>query len=154
METVMNTIVNDLLLPVVLIIVSTTIIIVKSYAKRITDSVTEKNDLDKLERTFAIKKHLLDEIQLLVKSAVASNMQLAESLKADGKYISDEDAKMLSNSAKELILFALPNSITEEDGSLISIIGSREVLEQIIDSMIEKEVYEYKIKSKGNKSNK
>lgn len=146
MDEFIKVVTDNILTPAILIIASAVIIIVKNYAKKISDSIVTKNEIDALEKTQAAKEKILKEVASAVEAAVGSNMQTANDIKASGNKLTDEQSDELKNNAKKIALASLPTSITDEDGSLMKIIGGKEKLDIIIDSYIEKYVYEYQVK--------
>lgn len=146
MDEFIKVVTDNILTPAILIIASAVIIIVKNYAKKISDSIVTKNEIDALEKTQAAKEKILKEVASAVEAAVGSNMQTANDIKASGNKLTDEQSDELKNNAKKIALASLPTSITDEDGSLMKIIGGKEKLDTIIDSYIEKYVYEYQVK--------
>ncbi len=125
--------------------------LINSFAKKITASIVAKNDAESLEKVFATKSYVIQEIDKIVEAAVASNMQIAEDMKRAGQKLSEEQITQLQESAKELVLNSLPASLTEESGSMIQVIGGQDKLYALISALLEKHVYEYKIK-KYNKT--
>ena len=109
-------------------------------------SIVNKNAMSDLEKETAVRKKLLDTIESCVEAAVGSNMQLADSMKEDGNSLTEEQIAKLNKNVKTLVYSSLPSSLTEEDGTLMKIIGGPDKLEALIDAMMEKYVYEYKIK--------
>lgn len=149
---IITSIVDNVLLPVLLVVGSTVLLVVKSYVNKITKSIIAKNELDALERTNSVNNHLINEISVIVESAVASNMQLAESMKEGSENgLSDDQIKELNESTMRLINNALPPSLLDVDSPLLEIIGGRERLNSIIKNMIEQYVYEYKVKRSRSK---
>lgn len=147
MQSIITSIVDNVLLPVLLVVGSTVLLVVKSYVNKITKSIIAKNELDALERTNSVNNHLINEISIIVESAVASNMQLAESMKENNENgLSDDQIKELNESTLRLINNALPPSLLDDNSPLLEIIGGRERLNSIIKNMIEQYVYEYKVK--------
>lgn len=120
--------------------------LIKSFADRITKSVVAKNEAASLEKVFATKSYIIKEIDDIVGAAVASNMQIADDMKKAGHKLSEEQIMQLQESAKELVINSLPASLTEESGSMIQIIGGQDKLYSLINALMEKHVYEYKIK--------
>lgn len=147
MQSIITSIVDNVLLPVLLVVGSTVLLVVKSYVNKITKSIIAKNELDALERTNSVNNHLINEISIIVESAVGSNMQLAESMKENNENgLSDDQIKELNESTLRLINNALPPSLLDNNSPLLEIIGGRERLNSIIKNMIEQYVYEYKVK--------
>lgn len=129
-------------------------LMVKSFGNKITKSFEAKNELEQMEKINNMKTSLMQQIGVVVKASVASNMQIAKKMKEQGGKLSDEQIAELNNSAKKLTMDSLPESLTKEGGSLNSIIGGNNRLDNIIDGMLEQYVYEYKITDKTNTSNR
>lgn len=141
-----KTIVDNILLPLLIVIGSSLIMIVKSYVKKVTDSMIAKNEVASLNNITSIKNHILAEIGTIVQAAVFSNMSIADAMKADGSKLSDEQITMLQDSARQLIYQALPVTLTDESGSLMKIVGGKDKLDAIINSLLEHAVIEAKSK--------
>ena len=145
MESVLTkAVVDNILLPILVVIGSSLLVIAKTYVKRITDSIIAKNESVSLGNIASIKNHLLAEIATIVQAAVCTNMTIAESLKTGGIKLSDTDVSMLQDSAKQLIYQSLPPSLTDEAGSMLKIIGGKEKLDSIINGALEHAVIEAK----------
>jgi hypothetical protein len=145
MKDALNTISTTYLIPALATIASVVLVAITNYVKKAVESFQAKNDLDKLKKLNEIKSTLLDQIETVVKSVVASKMQIALGYKEKNNgSLTEQQASELKTKAREETLAMLPNSLTEDGGSLLSIIGSKEKLNLIIDSFIEKYVYEYK----------
>lgn len=145
--TIISTVTDNILIPVIILIASTILIVARSYAKRLTSSVVSKNEAEALEKVFATKSHIVSELSTIVEAAVASNMQMAQAMKANGHKLTEEEINKLNLSARKMIMTALPSQITDTNGSLIGVMGGKEALDSLIDSLMEKYVYEYKLKA-------
>ena len=145
---VSKVVVDNVLMPVLMVIGSAVLVVVKSYVKRITDSMIAKNEISTLNNITSIKNNLLAEIATIVQAAVCTNMSLAQSLRqaGDTNYLSDSEIVMLQNTTKELVYQALPASLTEDNGSLLKIIGGKDKLDVIINSQLEHAVINTKSK--------
>lgn len=139
---------DHILIPVLIAIGVGIAAAAKYYADKISKSVVARNELASMEKENTVRKDLLTTLSTTVEAAVASNMQLANVMKKNGNKLTDDQISELNRSAKQLVLNTLPPSLTEEGGVLLEIIGGRDRLDAIISSMMEKYVYEYKIKSK------
>ena len=138
---------DQIVMPVLVVIASAVLVVVKSYVKKVTDSMIAKNELATLNNIASIKNHLLAEIATIVQAAVSSNMSVADTLKAsNGGGLSDEQIAMLQTSARELIYQALPDNLTDENGSLMKIVGGKDKLDAIINGLLEHAVIEAKSK--------
>ena len=140
--------VDNILMPILMVIGSAVLVVVKSYVKRITDSMIAKNEISSLSNITTIKNNLLCEIGTIVQAAVCTNMSLAESLKSAGgtNKLTDTDIAMLQDSTKQLVYQALPTSLTEENGSLLKIVGGKDKLDLIINNQLEHAVISTKSK--------
>jgi hypothetical protein len=145
MKEALSSISTTVLIPALTTIASVVLVFISNYVKKAVESFQAKNDLEQLKKLNEIKTTLLDQIETVTKSVVASKMQIALGYKKENTdgHLTDEQSTELKTKAKEEVLAMLPNSLTEDDGSLLSIIGSKEKLNLIIDSFIEKYVYEY-----------
>lgn len=145
MNDLTNLLMDNLVVPVVAALGGLLLLVIKSFGDKITKSTTSKNDAAQVEAMFNIRQMIIKEVQELVDAAVASNMQIADDMKKNGHRLTDEEAKNLSVTAKNLVLVSLPDELVKDDGSLCKIIGGPQKLESMIDAMIEKSVYMYKI---------
>ena len=156
--TIIQTIIDNLAAPILIAIGGAIALLINKWADKIGNSVTVKNEIESIEKRMKTRKDILDTLAPTVEAAVASNMQLANTVKERNGKLSEEDVLMLNESAKKLVFNTLPKSLTEEDGVLLDIIGGPEQLDAAITVMIERYVYEYKLKmastSKENSSNK
>lgn len=143
---VMDIITNNILIPALVIIGSTILVIIRSYAEKIMKSVTVKNQIECLELETRTRNNIYEEIDDIVGGAVAANMKLAEEMKKaaaeKGRELLQSEIAMLNNAARELIYNALPDSLTREGGILHTLIGGGDKLRTIIDDCIEKHVIE------------
>lgn len=142
---------DHIFVPVMIVIGAALVIVVKHYADKIAKSIVAKNEISSMTKENTARKELIETLNSIVESAVASNMQLAEKMKEDGQKLSQEQIDELNNVCKTLVMNSLPLSLTEENGILLEVIGGQEKLDAIISSMMEKHVYEYKVK-KSNKA--
>lgn len=130
------------------------VVLLQKFGNKITKSIDAKNEIASLNKQSATRIQLLSELKVFVEAAVASNMQLAEKMKAaQGGQLTDEQGAELQAAAKELVYKVLPPSLTEDDGVLLEVIGGRGRLDAIIDNLIEQYVYEYKTPSDKKKQN-
>ena len=147
LQSVMDIVINNILVPILLIVGSAILVLAKSYADKITKSIISKNETDQLKAMSEAANTLLDKINLVVEAAVASNMPLADKLKSEheNEKLTTEDIEMLNQSAVELVYEILPNSIMDENnGILAKSLGGTVDLEKLIESLIEKHVLEQK----------
>jgi len=147
-ERVLDIITNNILAPALLAIGSAILLIIRSYAEKMMKSIVSKNEKECLELETKTKVNILAEIDNIVSGAVAANMKLAEELKIaaaeKGRDLTSAEVAMLNNSARELIMNALPDSLTREGGILHTIVGGSEKLRIIIDDSIEKHVIDHR----------
>ena len=147
-STIIQTIIDNLAVPILFAIGTGLGVIATKWTEKIGKSVTVKNEIESIEKRTKVRKDILESLDPIVQSAVASNMQLANEIKATKGKLTQEDAKMIYNSTMDLIMCTLPKSLTEEDGVLLEIVGGESQLKSSIKVMIEKHVYEYKFKTK------
>lgn len=137
---------DNIIVPITLILGSTIVGIVKVLGDRVTKSIIAKNEIESLERITATKTNILSELSTIVDAAVASNMRLANKMKENGQKLNDEQILELNESAKLLISNAISPSLSENDGVLLNLFGGQDKLDSIIDSLMEKFVIEEKMK--------
>lgn len=141
---------NNLLVPAIVAGGTYLIALTKKYAKRYFDGLEVKRELENLAKTTEIKNTILREIETVVSSVVGSNMQIADSIKKEnGGTLTDEQSEKIRTTVKEVIMASLPVSLTDKEGVLMKVVGGQEQLDRIIDNMIEKHVYDYKIRKVG-----
>ena len=140
--TIFQTIIDNLAVPILLAIGGGLAVIATKWTEKIGNSITVKNEIDSIQKRMKARKDILDTLEPTVKSAVASNMSLAKKLKETNGRLTEEDISQLNKSAKDLVMSTLPDSLTQDEGVLLDIIGGRDQLESAIDVMIEKYVYE------------
>lgn len=140
-------ILDHIFVPVMIVIGAALVIVVKHYADKIAKSIVAKNEISSMTKENTARKELIETLNSIVGSAVASNMQLAEAMKKNGQKLTQEQIDELNNTCKTLVINSLPLSLTEDNGILLEVIGGREKLDAIISSMMEKHVYEYKVKN-------
>lgn len=142
---IMNLITDNILVPVLTVIGAAVALYFKSYFNKLTKSQIAKNDAEALEKLIEARSRIYQQVSDIVKTSVASNMQLADSMKAKGEKLTDEQIDELNEKAKNMISATLAPQMNDENSGMLEIIGGQDVLNQIIDGMIEKYVYEYKI---------
>jgi 3-phosphoglycerate kinase len=142
----MNTLVTTVFIPIILIAGSTLLVLIKSYADKITKSILEKNKIEELESMSSTKNQVLDGIDKIVEAAVCANMQLAEELKDQSKEhkLTSAQANQLHDAAKQLIYNSLPKSLKDENNALLKLIGGKQVVDTLIENMMEKHIIEWK----------
>lgn len=146
-------ILDHIFVPVMIVIGAALVIVVKHYADKIAKSIVAKNEISSMTKENTTRKELIETLNSIVESAVASNMQLAEAMKKNGQKLTQEQIEELNNTCKTLVINSLPLSLTEENGVLLEVIGGKEKLNAIISSMMEKHVYEYKVKNTLSQNN-
>lgn len=155
-QTVVNTlgqnILDNLMVPLILLFAGAVIAIIKPRVDKMVDSITARADMDELMEENTVRKELLELIDKQVQAAVASNMSIAIMIKKrNGGTMPEEDGKRLAENARELVMNSLPLSLTKEGEKLNSIIGGTDRLEAVIKNSLEKHVYEYKYRGENPK---
>lgn len=144
-----GSILDNIAVPIIIAIGGAVLVVVKHYADKVAKSVIAKNEISAMEKQGSVRKSLLETLGTIVEAAVASNMQLADTMKRDGTKLTQDQIVELNLSATQLIYNSLPPSLTNEDGVLLEIIGGTDKLNAVIKSMMEKYVYEYKLRPKN-----
>lgn len=142
----MHAVMDNIITPVLVVIGSAILMVVRSYVKRIRDSIIAKNEMVSLDSLTRIKNNLLEEIETIVKAAVFTNMNLANAMKIGGKKLTDTEIEMLQQSTKSLVYQTLPTTLTEDNGVMLEVIGGKDRLDGIINNFIEKSVIDAKAK--------
>lgn len=142
-----NAIMDNLMVPVIVIIAGALIAIFQPKINKIVQKHLAKEDMKEINEENTIRKDLISLIDSQVKSAVAANMSLANYIRRENNGdIPDEEGKKLAENAKQLVMNSLPVSLTDKDGNLNKILGGTDRLEAIIETSLKKYVYEYKFK--------
>ena len=142
-----NAIMDNLMVPVIVIIAGALIAIFQPKINKIVQKHLAKEDMKEINEENTIRKDLISLIDSQVKSAVAANMSLANYIRRENNGdIPDEEGKKLAENAKQLVMNSLPLSLTDKDGNLNKILGGTDRLEAIIETSLKKYVYEYKFK--------
>ena len=142
-----NAIMDNLMVPVIVIIAGALIAIFQPKINKIVQKHLAKEDMKEINEENTIRKDLISLIDSQVKSAVAANMSLANYIRRENNGdIPDEEGKKLAENAKQLVMNSLPVSLTDKDGNLSKILGGTDRLEAIIETSLKKYVYEYKFK--------
>jgi len=147
-EALTQSLMENIVTPIIVLVGSAILMVVRSYVKRIRDSIIAKNELVSLDSLTNIKNNLLEEIETIVKAAVFTNMQLANTMKLGGKKLTELEAEMLQKSTKTLVYQTLPSTLTDENGVMLEVIGGKERLDGIVNNFIEKAVIDAKSKIK------
>lgn len=138
-------ILDNLAIPVIVLFGAAFIAMIKPRIDKFVQSMVARADMKELMEENTVRKELIELIDGQVRSAVAANMSMAFSIKKrNGGVIPDEDAQRLANSARTAVMNSLPTTLTMADGSLNQVIGGSDRLESIIQSAMEKYIYEYK----------
>ena len=138
-------ILDNLAIPVIVLFGAAFIAMIKPRIDKFVQSMIARADMKELMEENTVRKELIELIDGQVRSAVAANMSMAFSIKKrNGGVIPDEDAQRLANSARTTVMNSLPTTLTMPDGSLNQVIGGSDRLESIIQSAMEKYIYEYK----------
>lgn len=148
MEELITTIMDNLVVPAILVVAGVLITIIQKFLTRIAKSIEIRDEMATIEKQVSIRNKLIEILNDIVKTAVANNMQLADEWKKNGGKLTEEQQKQLKETAVSLVYAALPASL-KDDGTLLEIIGGKEILNLLIGSLIEKFVYEYKITKNG-----
>lgn len=139
---------DHIIVPIIMAIGVGILFVLKHYIDKISKSIVAKNEISAMEKQSTVRKELLTTLSTIVEAAVGSNMQIANAMKANGEKLTPEQISELNQSAKKLVINSLPPSLTNDGGVLLEIIGGREKLDAVIDSLMEKSVYEYKVRAK------
>lgn len=143
--TFMTAVFEHITVPIIILVGGVIIAVLKPYAKKITTSLTTKNEMEYLEKMTTAKSNLMDQLDKLVESAVASNMQLAEKMKENGHKLTEDEISELNRSAKDIVVSSLPIEVLDPEGDLYKLIGGDDKLDKMIMSLMEKHVYVYKL---------
>lgn len=142
-----NAIMDNLMVPVIVIIAGGLIAIFQPKINKLVQKHLAKEDMKEINEENTIRKDLIALIDSQVQSAVAANMSLANYIRRENNgNIPDEEGKKLAENAKQLVMNSLPVSLTDKDGNLNKILGGTDRLEAIIETSLKKYVYEYKFK--------
>lgn len=150
-----QTILDNIMIPVVVALGALIVMIIKGYTDKISKSVLAKNYAEEVKLTFEANNKLMDEIATIVKSCVAANMEIAnymkeENLRKTGDYsLSDEQIISLQKKSHITVYAQLPGSLINEDSNMCKLIGGIDQLNVLIDTFIERYVYEYKLKQEN-----
>ena len=143
-DAITKALMDNIITPIIVLIGSAILMVVRSYVKRIRDSSIAKNEIVSLDSLTRVKNNLLEEIETIVNAAVLTNMQLANSMKSGGKKLTDLEAEMLQKSTKTLVYQTLPSTLTDENGVMLQVIGGKERLDGLVNNFIEKAVVDAK----------
>lgn len=143
-DVITKALMDNIITPIIVLIGSAILMVVRSYVKRIRDSIIAKNEMVSLDSLTRVKNNLLEEIETIVNAAVLTNMQLANSMKSGGKKLTDLEAEMLQKSTKTLVYQTLPSTLTDENGVMLQVIGGKERLDGLVNNFIEKAVVDAK----------
>ena len=146
-ESIIQSIIENIAIPAIVAFGGGVSLFIGRWVNKIGKSITLKNEIESIEKRAKARKDILDALRLTVEAAVGSNMQLANTMRQRNGKLTGDDIAVLKNTAKELIMNTLPESLKSEDGELLKIVGGRAQLDTEINVMIEQYVYEYKIKS-------
>lgn len=135
---------KSVIVPAVSLLGGWVLLYIKKYIKRTLEMAEATNELNYLQKMNEIRDQVLKEIEKTVRSAVASNMDKAKWMKKESGTLSDDQVAELNASAMDLIMASLPASLTENEGTLLNVIGGSDKLKVIIRNYMEQAVYEYK----------
>ena len=130
--TFMSAVFEHITVPIIILIGGVIIAVLKPYANKITNSLTMKNEMESLEKMTKAKSNLMEQLDKLVESAVASNMQLADKMKENGHKLTEDEIAELNRSAKDLVVSSLPIEVLDHEGDLYKLIGGDEKLDKMI----------------------
>lgn len=136
--------------PIIITLAGVAVGVVTKYFGKMTRASSVKEELSSLEVSNSIRASVIEELDKIVKAAVATNMSFVESIKIEQRKLTDEEVNELNENARKLIMNSLPADVRQEDGKIMNIIGGPEALDALINILIEKHVYEYKPQSKKN----
>ena len=148
MKELLNTINTDLVFPIVIILITSIVVIGKSYLNTYTNIIKTNNDMTLIDKEISIRKEFIESLSEIVKSVVGCNMRRANKMKELNQHLSDEQMSVLKNDARNGIMKSLPPSLLKDDNNVLKAIGGKEQLDIIIDNLIDMHVYEYKIKER------
>lgn len=140
-----NIFINNIVTPLIVAIVGIGVTIITIMGNRFVKNVEAKTALTKAMKKDSARIDAIKYIETTVEAAVAANMQMANKMKASGHKLTPEESRLLNERARRTIYASLPPEF-DDGGVLLALIGNREKLDNIIDNLIEKYVYEYKIK--------
>ena len=143
-DAITKALMDNIITPIIVLIGSAILMVVRSYVKRIRDSIIAKNEMVSLDSLTRVKNNLLEEIETIVNAAVLTNMQLANSMKSGGKKLTDLEAEVLQKSTKTLVYQTLPSTLTDDNGVMLQVIGGKERLDGLVNNFIEKAVVDAK----------
>lgn len=145
METMVSSVMNNLIVPLIAVIAGILITMVQRYLEKFSNGIEVKNSLFNLEKQLNIRNKLVEILSEDVKSTVASNMTKANEFKKAGNgKLTQEQQEELRNQVKAITINSISSIISSNEG-LLEMIGGKESLDSLIDILIEKYVYEYKI---------
>lgn len=145
-ETIIQILVNYVLIPVILAIIPVVLLKLENYVKALIVSYTEKAENESNAAINEVIVNALSQLETIVTAAVSANMTFADKFKeasVDGK-LTKEEIIELQDLAKQLIYDTLP--ISFKTGNLVEIIGGQEALDKLIGAMVEKALIEIKNK--------
>jgi hypothetical protein len=152
MNEILQLLKDQLLLPIITILIGTMVYFVKNFLDQILRSTLAKNEITTLESETKMRNQILKTIDEATKAAVAFNMSMANAMKESDGYLSEEEIVQLNESCINLTINSLPPSLTSDDGMLLKLIGDKDKLIALIRSCMEKYVYEYKLLTDGKSS--
>lgn len=139
-----DTIMNNLTIPAIVIVAGIFLKILQHYADKFVNLFSERQKVESVEKIASIRSNLIRDLDGFVKSAVASNMDMVDKMKAMGHKLTPEQIREVNESAKTIIYKSLPERISETM-TPAEVLGGEHVMNALIESMMEKHVLEYKI---------
>lgn len=154
-ETLYSTIMDNIMLPLIVALGALIIVVIKGFTDKIGKSIIAKNEAESIKQKFSAKSYLIEQISEIVKSNVASNMPLSNYYKEMNRSdeLTREQGNELKNNAIKLIMASLPGDVNDPNSEIYKLVGGNTQLETLIDSLLEKYVYEYNLEQEKNKCN-
>lgn len=135
---------NNLYIPVLIAILGIVLRIVQQYADKFVELFNKRQKIESMEKIATVRDKLVMELDKNVQAAVASNIDMADKMKAAGHKLDEGQIREINESAKVIIMKSLPSDINGMTPA--EILGGEHVMNSMIDSFMEKHVLEYKIK--------
>lgn len=142
MEAIISSIVENLLVPLLMLIASTVMILLQRVANNVVKYLEAKIELNRTDSEAELRKKLTETIAIHVKAAVANCMSTAEEMKNGGK-LNEDQIKELNDKVYALVMESIPSSFITEGNVLLDTLGGKDVLHSIIKNLMEQYVYEY-----------
>lgn len=139
MDAIKDSLIDNLVLPIIVCIGSSLLLIVKHYIAKLTNSIIAKNDIQITNSEINTRNAILEEIGTLVQSAVYTTMVAAWKLKKESPdgTLTDDEIRELQNRVMDLVVKALPPAYDDPKSSVLELLGGIEKRNTIILSMVE-----------------